>query len=184
MGTEEVIALALLLGSDYTEGVRGVGIVNAMEVRAGRDKRALTPTPTVGMMLVSLRACPRPVASISTQARLRTRGTTAARVLSVVLQGNISHAAYNTSKYRETYVIAVQQSRQSKLYCVCCGTRARCCRPSCPAAPAPFLASGPLTSWNVCPNLDPQTAGYQRVPPGGQGRSPRPQQVQEVDRRL
>eukprot|EP00903_Cladosiphon_okamuranus_P014772 g13687.t1 len=32
VGTEEVIALALLLGSDYTEGVRGVGIVNAMEV--------------------------------------------------------------------------------------------------------------------------------------------------------
>ena len=33
VGTDEVIALALLLGSDYTEGVRGVGIVNAMEVR-------------------------------------------------------------------------------------------------------------------------------------------------------
>ena len=79
MGTEEVIALALLLGSDYTEGVRGVGIVNAMEVRAGRDKRTLTPTPTVGIMLVSLRACPRPVASISTQGRLLTRGTTAVR---------------------------------------------------------------------------------------------------------
>lgn len=33
VGTDEVIALALLLGSDYTEGVKGVGIVNAMEVR-------------------------------------------------------------------------------------------------------------------------------------------------------
>lgn len=32
VGTDEVIALALLLGSDYTEGVKGVGIVNAMEV--------------------------------------------------------------------------------------------------------------------------------------------------------
>ncbi|CBJ48609.1 DNA repair enzyme [Ectocarpus siliculosus] len=32
VGTDEVVALALLLGSDYTEGVRGVGIVNAMEV--------------------------------------------------------------------------------------------------------------------------------------------------------
>ena len=42
MGTEEVIALALLLGSDYTEGVRGVGIVNAMEVRAGRDKGGIS----------------------------------------------------------------------------------------------------------------------------------------------
>lgn len=35
MGTDEVIALALLLGSDYTEGVKGVGIVNAMEVCSG-----------------------------------------------------------------------------------------------------------------------------------------------------
>lgn len=32
IGTDDVIALALLLGSDYTEGVKGVGIVNAMEV--------------------------------------------------------------------------------------------------------------------------------------------------------
>lgn len=32
VSTDEVIALALLLGSDYTEGVKGVGIVNAMEV--------------------------------------------------------------------------------------------------------------------------------------------------------
>lgn len=38
MGTDEVIALALLLGSDYTEGVRGVGIVNAMEVRREGDE--------------------------------------------------------------------------------------------------------------------------------------------------
>lgn len=36
VGTDEVIALALLLGSDYTEGVKGVGIVNAMEVRGRR----------------------------------------------------------------------------------------------------------------------------------------------------
>lgn len=35
VGTDEVVALALLLGSDYTEGVRGVGIVNAMEVKGG-----------------------------------------------------------------------------------------------------------------------------------------------------
>ncbi|CAN0174176.1 unnamed protein product, partial [Phaeothamnion confervicola] len=32
LGTDEMRALALLLGSDYTEGVRGVGIVNAMEI--------------------------------------------------------------------------------------------------------------------------------------------------------
>ncbi|CAM9977363.1 unnamed protein product, partial [Choristocarpus tenellus] len=32
VGTDEIIALALLLGSDYTEGVKGVGIVNSMEV--------------------------------------------------------------------------------------------------------------------------------------------------------
>ena len=41
VGTDEVIALALLLGSDYTEGVRGVGIVNAMEV--GRAARSAHP---------------------------------------------------------------------------------------------------------------------------------------------
>uniref|UniRef100_K3WLQ1 XPG-I domain-containing protein n=1 Tax=Globisporangium ultimum (strain ATCC 200006 / CBS 805.95 / DAOM BR144) TaxID=431595 RepID=K3WLQ1_GLOUD len=29
---EEMIALALLLGSDYTDGIRGIGIVNATEV--------------------------------------------------------------------------------------------------------------------------------------------------------
>jgi len=29
---EELVQLALLLGSDYTDGVHGVGIVNAMEV--------------------------------------------------------------------------------------------------------------------------------------------------------
>lgn len=44
VGTDEVIALALLLGSDYTEGVRGVGIVNAMEVgREGGRREVLTP---------------------------------------------------------------------------------------------------------------------------------------------
>ena len=31
---EELVQLALLLGSDYTDGVHGVGIVNAMEVIA------------------------------------------------------------------------------------------------------------------------------------------------------
>ncbi|KAE9351972.1 hypothetical protein PR003_g4628 [Phytophthora rubi] len=31
---EQVIALALLLGSDYTDGVRGIGIVNATEIAA------------------------------------------------------------------------------------------------------------------------------------------------------
>lgn len=40
MGTDEVIALALLLGSDYTEGVKGVGIVNAMEVRISPSRDA------------------------------------------------------------------------------------------------------------------------------------------------
>lgn len=29
---EKLIYLALFLGSDYTEGIKGVGIVNAMEV--------------------------------------------------------------------------------------------------------------------------------------------------------
>jgi DNA excision repair protein ERCC-5 len=32
LGRNEMVALAMLLGGDYTEGVRGVGIVNAMEV--------------------------------------------------------------------------------------------------------------------------------------------------------
>ena len=32
LGTNEKIALAMLLGGDYTEGVRGVGIVNGMEI--------------------------------------------------------------------------------------------------------------------------------------------------------
>jgi 5'-3' exonuclease len=29
----DMVALAMLLGSDYTTGVKGIGIVNAMEVR-------------------------------------------------------------------------------------------------------------------------------------------------------
>ena len=29
---EKMIIFALLLGSDYTEGVKGIGIVNAMEI--------------------------------------------------------------------------------------------------------------------------------------------------------
>ena len=29
-----LIHMALLLGSDYTEGVAGIGVVNALEVRA------------------------------------------------------------------------------------------------------------------------------------------------------
>ena len=37
-----LICLALLLGSDYTEGVAGIGIVNAVEVRACS---CLPPTP-------------------------------------------------------------------------------------------------------------------------------------------
>ena len=32
LGQGELIALAMLLGSDYTEGIKGVGIVNAMEI--------------------------------------------------------------------------------------------------------------------------------------------------------
>lgn len=32
LGCNEKIALAMLLGGDYTEGVRGVGIVNGMEI--------------------------------------------------------------------------------------------------------------------------------------------------------
>lgn len=32
LGREELIQLALLLGSDYTEGISGIGIVNAVEV--------------------------------------------------------------------------------------------------------------------------------------------------------
>lgn len=32
LARQDLVAMALLLGSDYTEGVRGVGIVNATEV--------------------------------------------------------------------------------------------------------------------------------------------------------
>jgi len=32
LGINEKIALAMLLGADYTEGVKGVGIVNGMEI--------------------------------------------------------------------------------------------------------------------------------------------------------
>ena len=32
LGKEQMVAMAMLLGGDYTEGVRGVGIVNAMEI--------------------------------------------------------------------------------------------------------------------------------------------------------
>ena len=32
IGRNAMVALAMLLGSDYTEGVKGVGIVNAMEI--------------------------------------------------------------------------------------------------------------------------------------------------------
>jgi len=32
MNREKLIIFALLLGSDYTDGVKGVGIVNAMEI--------------------------------------------------------------------------------------------------------------------------------------------------------
>jgi len=36
----DMVALAMLLGSDYTTGVKGIGIVNAMEV--GGEKGANT----------------------------------------------------------------------------------------------------------------------------------------------
>ena len=32
LGKDQLVALAMLLGGDYTDGVRGVGIVNGMEV--------------------------------------------------------------------------------------------------------------------------------------------------------
>ncbi len=32
LSRRELVALALLLGSDYTEGVAGVGVVNAVEI--------------------------------------------------------------------------------------------------------------------------------------------------------
>lgn len=32
LGRSQLVALALLLGSDYTEGVAGVGVVNAVEI--------------------------------------------------------------------------------------------------------------------------------------------------------
>ena len=32
LGREELICMALLLGSDYTKGIKGVGIVNALEI--------------------------------------------------------------------------------------------------------------------------------------------------------
>ena len=40
LGRQELIRAALLLGSDYTPGVRGVGIVNAAEVLHVRELRA------------------------------------------------------------------------------------------------------------------------------------------------
>lgn len=43
---EDLIALAFLLGSDYSEGIHGVGIVNALEIleafRDSSNNRALT----------------------------------------------------------------------------------------------------------------------------------------------
>lgn len=51
VGTEEVVALALLLGSDYTEGVRGVGIVNAMEVREENARRLIFHEHTTTVFL-------------------------------------------------------------------------------------------------------------------------------------
>lgn len=41
---EGLIRLALLLGSDYTEGVGGIGIVNAVEVRLLEGQQACTGT--------------------------------------------------------------------------------------------------------------------------------------------
>jgi DNA excision repair protein ERCC-5 len=32
MNREKLIIFALLLGSDYTDGIKGIGIVNAMEI--------------------------------------------------------------------------------------------------------------------------------------------------------
>jgi DNA excision repair protein ERCC-5 len=32
LGKDQMVAMAMLLGGDYTEGVKGVGIVNAMEI--------------------------------------------------------------------------------------------------------------------------------------------------------
>ncbi len=32
MNREKLIIFALLLGSDYTDGMKGIGIVNAMEI--------------------------------------------------------------------------------------------------------------------------------------------------------
>lgn len=37
LGRNQMVALAMLLGGDYTEGVKGVGIVNAMEVLQAFD---------------------------------------------------------------------------------------------------------------------------------------------------
>lgn len=37
LGHNSMVALAMLLGSDYTEGVKGVGIVNAMEILKAFD---------------------------------------------------------------------------------------------------------------------------------------------------
>jgi DNA excision repair protein ERCC-5 len=37
LGRNELVALAMLLGGDYTEGVKGVGIVNSMEILEAFD---------------------------------------------------------------------------------------------------------------------------------------------------
>ncbi|GAX25697.1 DNA excision repair protein ERCC-5 [Fistulifera solaris] len=47
LGRNEMVALAMLLGGDYTEGVRGVGIVNAMEVLDAFD---MSRGPKQGLM--------------------------------------------------------------------------------------------------------------------------------------
>lgn len=46
LGRGDLVALAYFLGSDYTEGVSGVGIVNAMEVLEAFPMHSSSPSPS------------------------------------------------------------------------------------------------------------------------------------------
>ena len=42
LSREKLVRMALLLGSDYTDGVKGVGIVNAIEILQVRSPRSVS----------------------------------------------------------------------------------------------------------------------------------------------
>lgn len=49
MSREDLIALAFFLGSDYTEGVHGIGIVNAMEILQAFSMKESSGGPVEGL---------------------------------------------------------------------------------------------------------------------------------------